>query len=445
MLSDQDSPPLFWENQPTDRRFDLDPGEAIPYSPVMIRNTCEYSAGKLAVLAVLFVLSFWEARACDQESQIQAEPREGVLVLHNGQVFQGKITQAGDRHIVALGGGQISIKSSDVEVCCSSLEEAYQFRKRYSPCQCALDHIQLAQWCQRQGLLESASRELAEAKRLDSLHPMIPLLERRLQAMREGVEPRQPIAMTAIHREPEDELDHLVRKLPSGTMESFTQTIQPMLMNHCMTSGCHGPGASKTFSLTRVSAGGVTSRRITQRNLQTVLQWIDRNKPEASPLLAIPLRAHGNAKGPIFTDRQTAQYQQLQDWVYRVAQMPAPTQAVMQASHVEQNKTIHRATSAVYTTPAAQVLSGAQTLGGDERAFPEMSSPTENLQGQTSITAPPLDASLPQTVSSRFDRPGVKRGELPKKFTPADPFDPQIFNRQFFPGKSGATNSEPPQ
>lgn len=411
----------------------------------MIRNTRKYSAETLAVLAVLFLLNFWESRVCAQQSQFQTEPREGVLVLHNGQVFQGKITQAGDRHVVALGGGQISVKSSDVEVCCSSLEEAYQFRKRYSPCQCALDHIQLAQWCQRQGLLESANRELADAKRLDPLHPMIPLLERRLRTMREGVEPREPIATVALNREPVHSLDQMVRKMPAGSMESFTQIIQPMLMNHCMTSGCHGPGASETFSLTRVSPGGVTGRRITQRNLQTVLQWVDRNNPEASPLLVAPLRAHGTAKGPIFTDRQAAQYQQLYDWVYRVSQMPAPSQEVMQASHVERSKTVHRASPAMYTTPAAQVLSGAQTLGGDEPASPEIPSTVQNLQGQTAVVEPPLGVGSPQAVPAHFDRPGVKRGELPKEFTPADPFDPQIFNRQFFPGESRRANSQSAQ
>lgn len=434
------APPL----RPKGRRFDLDPEGLIPYSPAMNHNTRKYGVGPLAVLIALSVLTFWESRGCAQQAQLQAQPREGVLVLRNGQVFRGMITQVGDRHIVALNGGQISVKSSEVEVCCASLEEAYRLRQQYSPCESALDHLQLAQWCQHQGLLEAANQELAEAKRLDPSHPMIPLLERRLKTLRDGVEPRGPIAKVPESQLPAHDLDRLVRNMPAGTMESFTQIVQPMLMNNCTTSGCHGPGASGTFSLARVSPSGSTGRRVTQRNLQTVLQWVDRDNPGASPLLAEPLRPHGTAKGPIFVDPQVAQYQQLVNWVYRVSQMSGPGQAVMQASHVERNKVAHQASPAAYTTPAAQVLSGVQTLGGEDLSTPEMPG-EENLLAPTTGMEGALDVSSTQPAPSRFDRPGVKRGTLPKEFTPVDPFDPQVFNRQFFPGESGSSDSMPQQ
>lgn len=407
----------------------------------MIYNARNSSIGLLAIFAVVSALTFWETTIYAQ--QLQAEPYEGVLVLRNGQVFRGQITRAGDRYVVALGTGQISVKSSEVEVCCQSLEEAYRLRKQYNPCHSAFEHLKLAQWCQQQGLLDKAAEELANAAKLDPLHPMIPLLERRLQTLREGVERREPIAQLSQGQRPDLDLDRIVRSMPAGTMESFTQTIQPMLINNCTTSGCHGPGSSSSFSLTRVSPGALAGRRATQRNLQTVLQWIDRDNPQASPLLASPLRAHGTAKGPIFTDRQAAQFEQLVNWVYRVSQVQGRETAVMQASHVENDKPTHQVSPAMLTTPAGQVLSGAKTLGDAQPQAPAVATELEPALPMGVET--PADANPSEPATSRFDRPGIKRGTLPKEFTPADPFDPEVFNRQFFPGESRPKDGEPKQ
>ena len=33
----------------------------------------------------------------------------------------------------------------------------------------------------------------------------------------------------------------MLRGMPHGAVETFTQSVQPVLLNHCATSGCHGP------------------------------------------------------------------------------------------------------------------------------------------------------------------------------------------------------------
>ncbi len=37
----------------------------------------------------------------------------------------------------------------------------------------------------------------------------------------------------------------MIQGLPPGSVETFTDTIQPMLLNHCSTAGCHGPQGSR--------------------------------------------------------------------------------------------------------------------------------------------------------------------------------------------------------
>jgi hypothetical protein len=375
-----------------------------------------------------------------QQLEPQSEPFEGVLVLRSGEILRGKITQTGDRHLVAVQGGEISVKSTEVDFCCRTIEEAYQRKKGRDPSDSVQDHLDLAQWCQRNGLASQATAELAEAKVSDPNHPMIPLLERRIKVAAQGFRSRPAAPKTTEDHVSTSELDRFIRGMPPGTVESFTQNVQPMLLNHCATAGCHGPGALNTFSLTRISSGASASRRITQRNLLAILQAINRNDPSASPLLSAPLRPHGTAKAPVFTDQQVAQYRQLADWVYRVSQMPASPSPVMQAAHQEPARAAaHVAAPAVYNAPepssndAASPMQAEMTSGG---GMPTAGMPAVDF----SLDATP--AALP-AANPLGDRPGVKRGAQIPQFTPADPFDPQIFNRQFFPADAPPPAAEP--
>ena len=111
--------------------------------------------------------------------------------------------------------------------------------------------------------------------------------------------------------------------MPPGAMEMFTQVVQPLLMNYCMTSGCHGPQSETKLRLMRAPMNQPPGRRLTQRNLHAVLQQIDYANPSSSPLLTAICGPHGPVKAAIFTDRQAGQYKRILDWVNLVAQQQA--------------------------------------------------------------------------------------------------------------------------
>ena len=76
-----------------------------------------------------FVLLALPAAVCGQTA---LQPQDGLLVLRNGQVLAGQITQAGDYYVVTLGGAsEIRLKTSEVEAVCGSLDEAYDFKARH--------------------------------------------------------------------------------------------------------------------------------------------------------------------------------------------------------------------------------------------------------------------------------------------------------------------------
>lgn len=349
-----------------------------------------------------------------------AQLQEGFVLLRNGQMLRGWISRVGERYVVRVDGGEISVRASEVQSVCHTLDEAYQQRRARIQPDNINERLELAQWCQHQGLLGAAAQELAEAMAIDPHHPMIPVVERRLKLAVD--QPQRVERLVRSERAPSpDELDRLVRGMPPGTVETFTQTIQPLLVNNCTASGCHGPGAEQGFSLLRPPIGRPPSRRLTQRNLLATLQWINRADPASSPLLVAPTRPHGTARAPIFTDNQLVQYQELIDWVYKVARVPSPVNV---SRHREGNR---RPVAAVQATHHAPI-----TPGEPAGAQPgEVSHFGPGLFGGPGIPGNSYHETERRQAASK---PGYRRAQPIPTVPPTVPADPDLSNRQ--PGPS---------
>ncbi len=237
---------------------------------------------------VLAVLSLLPAVPAWADAPLYSTPQQGLLLLRNGQLLEGKITPTGDRFYVELASGKVWVKSVDVEVHCRTLDEGYWLKRSAMPLGVVQSHLDLAQWCIQHMLLGHAADELRDALRIDPQHPRIELLERRLKLA------QQKAPATVVEAAPQsapsaDDLDRLVRGMPAGAVEIFTTSIQPLLVNNCTSAGCHGPAAEKEPRFVRV-APGRTTKRLTQRNLHTALTLVNREKPLESPLLTVPAR-----------------------------------------------------------------------------------------------------------------------------------------------------------
>lgn len=156
------------------------------------------------------------------------------------------------------------------------------------------------------------------------------------------------------------------------TFKRFVTKVQPVLMNAC--ANCHAASATGTFKLQRVFADGLNNRAATHLNLATVATQIDRANPTKSKLLTMAVTAHGGATVPPLRDRSATPYRQIDEWVALVAAERTP------------------------------IPSGSQTTTKD--ADP----PLWNVEAK-----PPAKDE--------------------QKGGPVDPFDPAIFNQQYYPGK----------
>ncbi len=399
-------------------------------------------------------------------------PREGVVLLSNGEIIRGTIIPAGDRYDVHLDSGEISLRKADIAAVCQTVEECYRHRRAEIDSGRVQDHLELAEWCVRNRLFAEAEAELADARKADPAHPKLRLVESRLELARSPA-PTAPVVDSSkiVRTAATASIETAARNLPPGTMETFTNTIQPLLLNTCSKSGCHAGRSEGGFKLERMHPR-FSSRSATQRNLEQVLSLVNRDDPPQSALLQTPIHPHANVKVPIFTDRHQGQYRQIVQWVYAVAGSYTPSEApslaertspllqnvpgasggmtgasnlVLDVTELEaelpdatREMTPAELSAAGPDTPPAESL---PTEGPGENATLD---PTASQKAYTpeQLRAIGLDesglpvhsgASVVQRGVTGRKNSNVQRGsQAPAGFTPRDEFDPEIFNRRYF-------------
>jgi hypothetical protein len=307
------------------------------------------------------------------------------------------------------------------------LQEAYEHQRARIELGKAADHVALADWCLHNDLLDLADKELSYALAADVNYPRIRLVERRLKLARRDTKPAPQHAKSLEPGPTNEELDRFIRGMPGSAVESFTSTIQPLLVNTCTTGGCHSGQADARLQLLRIPPNSAPSRRTTQRNLFAVWRHVNFSEPAASPLLTVPLEQHGNAKAAMFTNHEADQYRQLAAWVGELARgrrTPQPSTVAKPATALLQTMPPGAASRAVEPNAAGR----GRRLPGTKKA------PRPNADDLESLDEfPEMDAS-----ASPFDPPAeaapkaaAERKILAPDYVPVDPFDPEIFNRQY--------------
>ncbi len=398
--------------------------------------------GKLAawlnavVLAVpLALLAPPECRGQGAPASFSLEPQEGVLLLRSGRTLQGRYTRDGDRYYLALPSGEIRIRASDVEAALPSLDDCYRYRRQRVDAGNVTSHLDLAQWSIEHGLLGAAAEQLTIALMLDSNHPRVALLERRLQAARTQSKPAAATTDATLEEViPAEDLERFCKSLPDSTVEIFTHTIQPLLQNTCGNAACHGPRSPTAFRMLRAPANQAPSSRLTQRNLYAVLQMVNRETPTKSPLLTVPIRPHGPVSKAIFQPHDAVQYRELVRWVMIACgdpQKPRPA-------------TVGLKPPALMSPPiGATPIQNSNARLDQQVQRAAASEPVGNVQPPS---PPKAERAVdPTQANSPSPQPQSAKTVSPRA---SDPFHPVLFNRRFFPdGKPDqqpATKDEEP-
>lgn len=362
---------------------DLDGPWILRYRPPPMRSD---SCRSLLLTVLLCVASVWASDALGPTPI-------GVLILRNGEILTGNITKAGDRYIVAqIDGGELRIPTRDVEMQCVDIEEAYVRKRARISVSDASARLQLADWCLRCGLHAQAANELLLAQAQTPDGPQIRALERRLHsALTTGRLPDvDAVHVPAAARRSDN--PPLPCPLPDEALRGFASRIQPLLLNRCGASTCHGARTASTFQLIGPGLGKTITQHNTRRNLAAVMQQLDLARPETSPLLTVPAKPHADLPAAVFGEREQAQRDLLNAWVRTAGQA------------------------------ATQSASVAGKPGSLPQTAPRQPIPLP-LAGQTSGGVE-LAVRVEASVESNDD-------ESATMLDFRDPFDPERFNRRF--------------
>ncbi len=394
----------------------------------------------LLISVVCVVVSLLADATSAPAAELPGSANGEVLVLRNGQVLTGTVTRLGDRFIIVLGdNAEINLSVADVELYCHSLDEAYQRKREEVRTYEIDDRLGLAEWCLAQGLTARAADQLLAARLVDPTNGQITLIERRLTDAPPPTATEKNDA--AAHAPSVEELDQLTKAIDAATLERFVSSVQPVLLNRCSTSGCHGSNGTSRYRLLRPSVGDPVTRRFTQRNLHATLGQIDPDAPDASPLLTVPLAPHGTAAEALFDQRNKQQYEAIAAWVQMVARGETDSHEVTDAplasmaefpSHVLMQRNGARRRDPAPLPSRDGIASDAFAT----RPLPDSGEREQISRGPESTSAGGRDGAALREGSSRADpaENGVREtdgGTAGPAFIPRDEFDPEIFNRLY--------------
>jgi hypothetical protein len=320
----------------------------------------------------------------------QFEPRDGLLVLRNGNVLAGRITPLGESYVIVLASGAESrVPRAEVDFDCRTLDEAYLIKRDAQEVDDVKVHLQLANWCLTHELLSRASDQLLVLQLLEPNHPQLAVIQDRLTSRAEILANPAPAllkpaanarALPAVPSQPE---------IPPLLMQQFTTTIQPILFSRCANFACHG-GGSSPYHLVRPSLGQAATSNLTQRNLHATLMFIDRERPDSSRLLTMAQQPHGGVERASFHAKTGNQLALLFGWVRRL---------------------------------------GAAGITAPSDAWSESVSPTPRVAASVTPAAMGTDNSTPAASgASNAKSPPGQSGYVPR-----DEFDPEVFNRKYHP------------
>ena len=307
----------------------------------------------VSVCCLLAVMSFagWRIRAAEDALPAVSESTkpasaDRVLLLQNGKIVKGAVRQTTAGYVVNVPGGQLVLPFDQVRFNADDLEDAYRLQRSSLPERPVSAHIDLARWCHTNGMPDQACKELREVLRIE---PESSLARTMLQRINDQLLATKDLPAVAARNNGQYSMlgdpklgvpAETLGGLPREAALDFVSKVQPLLVNRCATSGCHGIGSGNLFELQRTKLGKSPPKAHSERNLAAVLEQIDREQPLSSPLL-VKLRGESKPNGV----RQShgglsrEQMQTLRNWIEAISEKPEPVAPVKSESDPQDDLT----------------------------------------------------------------------------------------------------------
>lgn len=398
----------------------------------------------LSACALMTCLGHFTQVLAQAPAETQLEFSEGVIVLDDGRVFSGKISNVTGGYRVEWNGTYAIVPFAKVDVTSPTLHGAYVALRDRILKPTAADHLQLAEWCLSNKLVGQARTEVTKALTLEPLRPEARVLMTQIDDLinpeKQKVQLPSQAAMTidGFLRAEQDKSSGMNRQ----AHQDFIRQIQPLLMNKCGNAACHGASAQNTFQLQAIHRGTSGNRLQSQQNLEAVLKFIDKSNPGRSQLLLTDPTLNSVHRKVFLGSRGAIQYQILSNWVASVAGKPltATSQPAMAANAYNKRPGSGEANSSM-NRPTQPSSNSIQLLSAQEIVPASATERRDQINRSTANSTDDL-TSLNKRQQAALRQEAIQQAQ-------PDPFDPEIFNRRIHGSTAkelkAAGRSEPTQ
>lgn len=282
-------------------------------------------------------LSSDEQQTSEHQAPVQSPPaaaRSGILVMHSLEVVVGTIVQQGNIYRVTNAEGEIVIPAANVLFECGSREEAYLLLKPRVAPNSPGDHASMAKWCVKNELLEEARDEMQAAVRLNPNNEENRSLLRYVEELLNPFRTPEDVAGTRRDRFNLAE-GFLKQAEPLGGLtrsqaREFTSRVQPILLNSCATARCHRDGNNQNLSFRLKPLNRYQSLQTAHFNLDQILEQVNRDHPEKSPVLQAHRAEDSQIESPFDKPRGDYLEQTILNWIISLetpeAEIPIPSE-----------------------------------------------------------------------------------------------------------------------
>ena len=399
-------------------------------------------------------------------STLADQPSTGeqrYLLLRNGNVLKGLVRSEKDRVSVTVDGNStLHIEPKQIAFVGPTLESLYQHQRSAVRQWGTGEHWQLAHWCIQQGLLDHAIEHYQALEGSASDSPRFKQLEYSLrealmaeETVKQAISKQstiQPPAALASNRQAEPSpvtqasaetprirsVPHEANRessetwskheIPGYIRKTFQNSILPVLVSRCGQSGCHGMLGKSEFHIYQPL--GDQSATTLAQDLDEVLRYVDRAHMNESPLLAYATKAHGIQRNPSLNPARAderALVERISFWVKSLvlSQKPETTMPAQYPLNASDKSDVTKAVANVpVPTPATRKSKRIDEVEQDRNA--KLSKPAKSAQPTEFLSMSEL-ADLEAAIEKFETQTGSNGTSAVKK----DPFDPDVFNRQF--------------
>lgn len=250
-----------------------------------------------------------------------ADDTRSYIVLDSGRVIEGTVRREGDAAVIYLNsGGIIRLPIAKVRAVAGSMREAFRSMQRTVAPADINGQLDLCEWCLRYKLYADAEQTLERLPALPNERARVDSIRRRLES---GLKAEARLASQRLHDErqtssprqsPKDSTDGDAESALAATVErpevsalraetrtAFHQRVLPILINRCAAGGCHGKSGNGLL-VQRAPQGQLVSRRLSDRNLERVAQYLDHRAIQETTLYRMAISDHTGQGAPLRDD-----------------------------------------------------------------------------------------------------------------------------------------------